>query len=102
VVHKIENDFLFARRPLFDLNLIVFRASLEAENEFSSSGNPLKHRFLELTQVEFSSCQKSENGDLPLGDLHNIRFVVIHLFVFFAFLAYKNYDLTEVEKSKIY
>jgi len=40
---------------------MVFWACKEAENEFTVPGDQLKHRFLDLTQVDFWDDQGAEN-----------------------------------------
>jgi len=41
---------------LLDFTKVAFRAGQEGENLFSERGDHLKHRFLDLTKVEFWAC----------------------------------------------
>jgi hypothetical protein len=59
----------------------------------------MNHRFLDLTQLEFSTVQISENSFLPLGNIHNLQFLDLQQFVFFAFLTCQKYDFFEDEIS---
>ena len=39
----------------------AFYSGQEEENESAEPGEQLKHRFLDLTKVEFWACQEAEN-----------------------------------------
>ena len=60
-----ENEFKVSCEPLkhcfLDFTQVTFWAREQKENEFPVPGEHLKHRFLDLIKVKLWACQQAEN-----------------------------------------
>ena len=56
----VQSEMEPLKHSFLDFTQVWFRAGQEEENEFSVPGHHLKHRVLDLTKVEFWGCQEAE------------------------------------------